>query len=118
MFLSEKDIDHIFVHVGPVDFRKGINGLGAYIQNSTEFSSDTCNLYVFGNKKKDKVKILYWDKTGYALWMKTLEEAKFRWPKSPNEKLVVDIDALKYFLSGGEILVQKTHKKLRPKLLC
>lgn len=115
--MTEKDINRVFVHIDPVDFRKGINGLGAYVKHELSPSLGSKNLFVFSNRKKDKIKILYWDDTGYALWLKSLEEDKFRWPKSATEELTIDAETLKFFLSGGTIQSQKTHKKVEPKRL-
>ncbi|NUW66080.1 IS66 family insertion sequence element accessory protein TnpB [Vibrio coralliilyticus] len=43
-------------------------------------------LFLFTNKQRDKIKVLYWDKTGFALWYKCLEKAKYKWPsKEKNE---------------------------------
>jgi transposase len=115
MFLYEKQINKVFIHVDPVDFRKGINGLGAYVTNELGNSIQGKNLFVFGNRKRDKIKVMYWDDTGYAIWQKALEEDKFRWPSSSEAEMIVDAETLKFFLSGGEIIHQKIHKKIPPK---
>lgn len=70
----------IFLHRDFVDFRKAINGLTAIVES--ELGRDAYNgaLFVFCNKAKNKLKILYWDKTGFALWQKRLEKQRFKWP--------------------------------------
>ena len=64
----------VFLHRDVVDFRKSINGLTAIVEDDLNRDAYTGELFVFCNKAKDKLKILYWDKTGFALWYKRLEE--------------------------------------------
>ncbi|WP_305842926.1 IS66 family insertion sequence element accessory protein TnpB [Photobacterium leiognathi] len=70
----------IYLYRECVDFRKSINGLAAIIENNTDLPLGTGALFLFTNKQRDKIKILYWDKTGFALWYKRLEKAKYKWP--------------------------------------
>ena len=44
--------------------------------------------FVFANKCKDKMKVLYWDNTGFCLWYKRLEKAKFKWPKKHAHEII------------------------------
>ncbi|MFT6900235.1 MAG: transposase, partial [Colwellia sp.] len=67
----------VFIHTQFVDFRKSINGLVGIVEAELARDAYTGTLFVFCNKAKDKLKILYWDKTGFALWYKRLEKQKF-----------------------------------------
>ena len=78
MFIEPSDI---YMHIEAVDFRKSINGLVVVVEQQLELSPLSDALFVFSNKKRDKLKILYWDKTGFALWYKRLEKQRFKWPK-------------------------------------
>jgi transposase len=69
MFL---EVPEVFLHRDVVDFRKSINGLAGIVEDELEHDAYTGALFVFCNKAKDKLKILYWDKTGFALWYKRL----------------------------------------------
>nr|WP_248298791.1 IS66 family insertion sequence element accessory protein TnpB [Vibrio parahaemolyticus] len=69
----------IYLYRESVDFRKSINGLAAIIENDTDLPLGSGALFLFTNKQRDKVKVLYWDKTGFALWYKRLEKAKYKW---------------------------------------
>ncbi len=71
----------IYLHRDAVDFRKAINGLSMIVQEQMALSPFDTALFVFCNKRCTQLKVLYWDKTGFALWQKRLEEAKFKWPK-------------------------------------
>ena len=67
----------IYVSITPIDMRKSINGLSAIV--SQEFSSDPLsgNLFVFFNRTRDKVKIIYWDRNGHILHYKRMSKNKF-----------------------------------------
>ncbi|MGF1684413.1 IS66 family insertion sequence element accessory protein TnpB [Photobacterium minamisatsumaniensis] len=60
-----------------VDFRKSINGLAALIESETDLPLDSGELFLFTNKQCDKMKVLYWDKTGFALWAKGWKKTNF-----------------------------------------
>jgi len=70
-----------------VDFRKSINGLSQIVEEELQFSAMSGALFVFCNKAKakDKLKILYWDKTGFALRYMRLENDRFKWPSQLSE---------------------------------
>jgi len=71
----------VYVHRAPVDFRKSINGLVVIVQEAMGVSPFAEALFVFGSRGRDKIKILYWDKNGFCLWYKRLEQDKFKWPR-------------------------------------
>ncbi|WP_217520061.1 IS66 family insertion sequence element accessory protein TnpB [Vibrio metschnikovii] len=65
-------------------------------------------LFLFTNKQRDKIKVLYWDKTGFALWYKRLEKAKYKWPsKEQNEVFTLTQFELDRLLSGFTIIGHK-----------
>lgn len=70
----------ILVAAQPVDFRKGIDGLAAVVQEALRLDPFSGALFVFRAKRADRVKILAWDGTGICLYHKRLETGRFRWP--------------------------------------
>ena len=102
MFVEPSDI---YLHVDAVDFRKSINGLIVVVEQQLELSPFSDALFLFCNKSKDKLKVLYWDKTGFALWYKRLEKQRFKWPKD-NElsRLVLSEQQLNWLLDGYDII--------------
>jgi transposase len=70
----------VLVATKPVDFRKGIDGLAAYVEQQLLADPFSGVIYVFRSKRADKVKLLFWDGTGICLVTKRLEGAKFCWP--------------------------------------
>jgi transposase len=81
------DAPAIYLYREFVDFRKSINGLAALVESETNLSLDSGALFLFTNKQRDKMKVLYWDKTGFALWYKRLEKAKFKWPSQEKKQV-------------------------------
>ncbi|WP_305812789.1 IS66 family insertion sequence element accessory protein TnpB [Photobacterium leiognathi] len=80
----------IYLYRESVDFRKSINGLAAIIESDTDLPLASGALFLFTNKQRDKIKVLYWDKTGFALWYKRLEQAKYKWPSKEQTSLYPD----------------------------
>jgi len=64
----------------PVDFRKGMDGLAAYVKEAFKADPFSGVIYVFRATRADRVKLLFWDQTGLVLMTKRLEEGRFRWP--------------------------------------
>ena len=70
----------VLVATRPVDFRKGMDGLAAYVQEHLQSDPFSGIVFVFRSKRADKVKLLFWDQTGLVLMAKRLEDGRFRWP--------------------------------------
>lgn len=71
----------VLVAAKPVDFRKGMDGLAALVQEQVKADPFSGTIYVFRSKRADRVKLIFWDGTGLCLFAKRLEDGKFRWPK-------------------------------------
>ena len=70
----------IYVAQEPVDFRLGINGLSTMVEATQRFDPFSRNLFCFTNKRRNQIKVLYWQRSGFCLWLKRLEEERFKWP--------------------------------------
>jgi len=75
----------IFVRPGATDMRKQINGLAVIVEQQMELSPFQDALFVFCNAQRRILKALYWDRTGFCLWMKRLEKHRFPWPASAED---------------------------------
>ena len=101
----------IYLYFEFVDMRKSINGLSAIAQVEASADWSKEQLFVFVNKKRNLMKILYYDKTGFALWSKRLEEEKFPWKKIFKDKVSsVTVSDLKFILSGVNIFSKHTKR--------
>ena len=97
--------DDIYLHLSPIDFRKSINGLLVMVENELKMNAFTGALFLFCNKKRDKLKCLYWDKTGFALWYKRLEKHKFKWPNEMELRhMHLSEQQLHWLLSGFDVI--------------
>lgn len=67
----------IFLYHGKVDMRKGVEGLGTITEDTFPSQLLTGALFIFLNRGRDKMKVLYWDKDGFAIWYKRLEKGTF-----------------------------------------
>lgn len=107
------DVPAVYLHRDPVDFRKAINGLVVIVEQSMELSPYAPALFVFCNRRRDKLKIVYWDETGFCLWYKRLEKARFKWPRRANEGVVeLTEEQLHWLLRGLDITKMLPHQQL------
>ncbi len=90
----------IFLHPGKTDFRKSINGLSVFVQEHMKEDPFSGNYYVFCNRTKNMLKILYWDRNGFCLWHKRLEEDKFRWPRIAEDVHEITREEFRWLLQG------------------
>lgn len=104
----------IYLHKQPVDFRKSINGLSVIVEEHMQLSAFSGALFVFCNRQRDKIKVLYWDQTGFCLWYKRLEKDKFKWPKQMRgEVLTLSERQWSWLLEGLDVERMKGHKPLQ-----
>lgn len=110
---SLRKFKSILLHRAPVDGRKLINGLAAIVEAEMGQSAKVGSLFVFTARRRDTVRLLYWDRTGFALWIKKLETEKFRWPlKMEGETIELTSQQLSFLLDGYDIQRMKPHATL------
>lgn len=99
-----------YLNRDPVDFIKSINGLSVIVEKQMKLSPFTDALFVFCNKRRDKLKMLYWDKTGFCVWYKRLEKGKFKWPRKHLQATVnLRNEQMDWMLRGLDIARLKPH---------
>ena len=110
---------HIFLCRKFVDMRKQIQGLSILVEAEMELSIFQSALFVFCNKRKTHLKILYWDKTGFALWLKILDKDRFKWPTHiEGDNIDLNHKELRWLLKGFDLSKMKPHKKLKYNKIC
>ena len=107
---TSSDFNSIYLWKTPVDFRKSINGLSALVQEEMELDPYGHSLFIFCCQRRKRLKILYWDRTGFALWYKRLEEDLFPWPRHLEQKTIeISSRELDWILDGINIWEIKPH---------
>jgi len=96
----------VYLHRQPIDMRTGRNGLAALVHEGMQqdpFAPQA--LYVFIGRRFDALKILGWDRNGYAIWSKRIEsEERFHWPRFLQEDVVtLTAEQLTWLLDGYDV---------------
>lgn len=96
-----------------VDFRKSIAGLSVLVEQQFQLNPFAPALFVFCNRKRDKLKVLYWEKNGFCLWYKRLEQEKFKWPSHlTGTTVTLTAQELNWLLDGFDLWRNSPHKAL------
>ncbi len=98
----------VYLYAEPVDMRKSMNGLSIIVEQEMTLSPNMAALFVFCNRGRDKIKILCWERNGFIVWYKRLEQQRFKWP-SINEPLELTGKELNWLLDGIDIFNNKPH---------
>lgn len=93
----------VFVATKGTDMRKSIDALSVLVHGELLKDPFSGHLFVFRNKRGDKVKILYWDRNGYCLWYKRLERGIFRFPKVQEKVFKLRPNELNLLLEGVDL---------------
>jgi len=106
----------IFVCLLPADMRRSFDGLARMAQDVVREDPASGHLFVFRNRRGDRVKVLYWDRDGYALWYKRLEAGTFRFPEASGETAEWSPAELAMVLEGIEAREISRGKRYRKKV--
>ena len=103
----------VYLYRDPVDMRKSIDGLSMIVLDELQLRFGEEKLFVFISRCGKRMKLLYWDKTGFALWYKRLEKQKFCWPVSQDDQVIAcQTQQLQRLLCGFDVF-QKPHEYLQ-----
>ena len=90
----------IYLMPGSTDMRKQINGLASIAENEMTADVFSQSLFLFCSRSRRHLKILYWDRNGFCLWVKRLEQHRFPWPKEESDRITIDYKELIMLLKG------------------
>lgn len=111
----------IFLCTQPADMRRSFDGLSGMVTTIVEQDPLGGHLFVFRNRNRDRIKILYWDRDGLAIWYKRLERGTFQFPTDLSEKDVrpskaeITTEQLTLLLGGIDLRSVEHRKRYRPK---
>jgi transposase len=92
----------VYLCLVPADMRRGFDTLAQMAREVTDADPMSGHLFVFRSRRGDRIKILYWDRDGMALWYKRLEEGTFALPGGEHRSMRISVAELTMILSGVE----------------
>lgn len=98
----------VYLHRQAIDFRMGINGLATLVEQALGRDPFASAVYVFSNRRRNRVKILGWDRNGFWLLLKRLEQDRFIWPDEAAVPTLT-IEQLHWLLDGIDLAVIRKH---------
>src|SRR6516165_1369774 len=103
----------VFLCTRPTDLRKGFDGLSGLVQEG--FSQDPLNghLFLFLNRRRDRIKILYFDPAGLAIWYKRLEAGSFQMPQDTQDGIELQPAQFAMLLSGIDLRTARQRKRFQ-----
>jgi transposase len=107
----------VYLCLSPCDMRRSFDGLHALVRDHLQLDAFAGHLYLFANKRKDRVKILYWDRDGFAVWSKRLEAGSYLMPggEAGSQRLEVSVQELGALLSGIDLSSATRRKRYQRK---
>ena len=101
----------VFLATGVTDMRKAIDGLSVLVVDVLEENPLSSHLFVFCNRLRDKIKILYWHNNGFWLFYRRLEKQRFWWPGAGDQHAIeISNRELDWLLEGLDITRVEAHK--------
>jgi transposase len=101
--LSLSSALRIFLATEPADMRKGFDGLSQLVRERIALDPPSGHLFVSRNRRRDRVKILYWDRDGLALWYKRPERGTSRFPEAVDGRVEVTPAEMAAVLEGIDL---------------
>jgi transposase len=109
----------LFVATQPVDGRKGVDSLMVLVRDVFKHDPLSGHLFVFFSKRCDRVRIVYWDRDGFAMWTKRLERGRYKPPLSPDGRLgstlcAIEAAELALIVAGIDLAGARRRRRWQP----
>jgi transposase len=106
---------HVYVCLTPCDMRRSFDGLHALVRDHLGLDPFAGHLYLFASRRRDRVKILYWNRDGFAVWSKRLEEGTYAIPaaRPDTRRIEMTPEELGALLSGIDLSTATRPKRYR-----
>lgn len=108
MFRLAEDL-RVYLHRDPIDFRCGINSLAILVEQSMGLNPFERAAFAFCNRRRTRMKLLFFDRSGFVLVLKALTEDKFRWPRRPETVVTLTAEQLRWLFEGIDIDAMVRH---------
>lgn len=93
----------VYVSTAPLDMRKSFDGMAGMVKSHLKQDPQTGHIFVFCNKRGDRIKLFYWDRNGYCYWYKRLERGVFRLPDITGKSFKITPAELAMILEGIDL---------------
>jgi transposase len=114
----DRGIERVYLYRAPVDMRKQMDGLSILAKEVMQLEPMSGALFAFINRRRDKLKLLLWERNGFIVWYKRLERHRFHWPRHVDETvLMLSGEQLNWLLDGYDVWRMKPHEALSFSLL-
>lgn len=107
----------VYLACGSTDLRKSIDGLAILVKEGFNLDPFSSSLFVFCNRKRDKLKILQWDHNGFWLHYRRLERGKFNWPTDKTDVVNISYRELRWLLDGLPLKQNQAHKVVKQRVV-
>lgn len=102
----------VMIVTGFTDLRRGIDGLAGIIRHQFQIDPFNGALFLFCGRRKDRIRGLYWEGSGFVVLTKRLEQGIFQWPKSEPEVKTLTPQQFRWLMEGLSIDQPKAHKTM------
>ena len=102
----------VYVYREPVDFRCGVNGLVAVIEQGMKLDAFAAACFVFSNRRRNRVRVVSWERNGFWVCSKRLERERFIWPRAHDTVVELTLLQLQWLLSGVDVAALRGHQRL------
>ena len=103
----------IFFYRKPIDFRKQIDGLMVLVADTLQMNPTSGQIFIFRNKGRDRLKILYYEQSGFWLLYRRLEEGIFSFPPPDDIAMTLTVDQFQWLLSGLDIMEHQPRNNVK-----
>lgn len=118
MIINTNEIKHIYLANNYVDMRKSIDGLALIVSMQFDLDVMDGSMFIFTNRVRNRIKILYYETNGFWLFFKRLEQGKFKVREDPNsDTKLIDARQLRWLLEGLEVEQKFAHKSVENRLI-
>jgi transposase len=117
--INAGETPRVYLACGSTDMRKNIDGLAALVTHTFALDLFSNSLFVFCNRGRDKLKILFWDTNGFWLYYRRLERGRFKWPAISTDQVTLSIDRrqLQWLLDGLALEQRKAHQPVTQRMV-
>jgi len=115
---NEMNVDRVYLARGNTDMRKSIDGLAVLVKECFDLDPFSPCLFVFCNRKRDKIKFLQWQHNGFWLHYRRLERGTFQWPdEDVSSTITISQRQLRWLLDGLSYHQKEAHQEVKARTI-